>query len=106
MRTKEMESYSFTSDFVIDKGKQILRIVYSYNSIPKQTVKYKSPQHYGTMILDIKNQVQKLTGDYWTDRKTAGNIDLTFWKKERLDNFPDDIVKHSVSDIRNKDKQL
>ncbi len=104
MRTEEMESYSFISDFIVDKEKQILKIIYSYDSIPKQTVKDRSPQHYGTIIFNITNSNSTLTGDYWTGRKSTGSIQLSFWKKEQIDSFPDDMGNHPVGDIRLNEK--
>ena len=104
MRTQEMESYSFISGFVINQDNQILRLVYSYDSIPKQTVKDRSPQHFGTVIFNITNDDDKeLIGEYWTGRKTTGTINLKFWKKEQLDKYPDNLGEHPVSKIRDEE---
>lgn len=103
MRTGEMNSYSFISGFVIDKENQILKLVYSYDSIPKQTVKNRSPQHFGTMYFDIINNRgnKELSGDYWTGNETTGRIELEFWKKEHLEKYPEELGEHPVSKIRN-----
>lgn len=101
MRTAEMNSYSIISDFVLDKDNQIKRLFYSYDSIPLQTVKERSPQHCGTMSFDIIEKPElKLHGEYWTGRKTTGQIEMTYWKKERLDCYPRELGKHPVSEIR------
>lgn len=102
MRTDEMNSYSFVSGFMIDKENQILRLVYSYSSIPKQTVKERSPQHFGTMYFDVINNGAKkeLCGDYWTERKTTGRIELEFWKTELLEKYPEELGNHPVTEIR------
>ncbi len=101
MRTAEMSSFSFIGGFVIDKENQILRIVYTYDSIPKQTVKDRSAQHYGSIIFNISENPQKeMFGEYWTGRKTTGNIELTFWKNEKLNKYPDELGLHPVSEIR------
>lgn len=102
MRTGEMDSYSFTSAFVIDKENQILRLVYSYDSIPNQTVKDRSPQHFGTMCFDILNNdgQTELIGDYWTGRETTGRIELKFWQDIRLEKYPKELGKHPVTEIR------
>lgn len=102
MRTGEMNSYSFISGFVIDKENQILRLVYSYDSIPKQTVKDRSPQHFGTMYFDVINNGDKkeLSGDYWTGRETTGRIDLEFWKNEHLEKYPNELGEHPVTKSR------
>jgi len=89
MRTAEMNSYSIISDFVLDKDNQIKRLFYSYDSNPLQTVKERSPQHCGTMSFDIIEKPElKLHGEYWTGRKTTGHIEMSYWKKERLDYYP------------------
>ena len=86
MRTKDINSESLVCSFDIDKDRQKLKLIYSYDGNPKLTVRDKSPRHFGTAMFDIeviKNK--KLIGSYWTDRKTTGEINLCFFKKERLD---------------------
>lgn len=102
MRTAEMTSISLTSSFVIDKEKQIERLVYTYDSNPIETVRERSPRHCGTMdfriVRDGKNI--KLTGGYWTDRKTIGTIEMSFWNKEQTNSYPKEINTHPVSEVR------
>lgn len=101
MRTAEMNSRSIISDIVLDKDNQLKRLFYSYDSNPTQTVKERSPQHYGTMAFDIIEEPErKLIGEYWTDRKTTGQVEVIFWKKKKLDYYPDEIREHPVSKIR------
>lgn len=101
MRTAEMTSRSMVSDFVLDKDNQIKRLFYSYDSNPVQTVKERSPQHCGTMAFDIiEKPERKITGEYWTGRKTTGQIEMTYWKKERIDYYPEELGKHPVSESR------
>jgi len=102
MRTKEMTSSSITSGYMINKDIQLNRLFYTYASEPIQTVRERSPIHYGTIHFDIiKNPKNKLEGGYWTDRKTTGEIKMTFWKTEKLDCFPKDLGTHPVGEIRN-----
>lgn len=101
MRTAEMTSRSIVSDFVLDKDNQVKRLFYSYDSNPIQTVKERSPQHCGTVVFDIvENSKIVLKGEYWTGRKTTGDIELTFWKKELLDYYPSLMGEHPVSKTR------
>jgi len=101
MRTGEMTSRSIISDFALDKDNQMKRLIYSYDSNPIQTVKERSPQHCGTMVLDIvEGKKKKLIGEYWTGRKTTGNIEMTYWKKEKLEIYPTELGTHPVSEIR------
>lgn len=105
MRTGEMTSYSFSSDFVIDKDNQVLRLIYSYDSIPKQTIRNRSSQHLGTIVLDIflNEEKKELTGNYWTARKTTGRVELEYWKKEQISKYPVELGEHPVSKIRNNE---
>lgn len=101
MRTGEMTSRSIISDFVLDKDNQMKRLIYSYDSNPIQTVKERSPQHCGTMVFDIvEEKKKKLIGEYWTWRKTTGNIEMAYWKKEKLEIYPNELGTHPVSEIR------
>lgn len=102
MRTAEMTSRSLIADFVLDKDNQVKKLSYTYDSNPIATVKERSPQHYGTMIFDIiEKPKRKIEGEYWTGRKTTGHIEMTFWKKEKLEKYPPEIGKHPVSKVRN-----
>ena len=102
MRTAEMTSRSLTSSFVLDKENQHERLVYTYDSNPIQTVKERSPQHCGTMSFNIvREQKQiKLEGEYWTGRKTTGDIEMSFWKKEKINSYPKEMGPHPVSETR------
>ncbi|WP_370398556.1 hypothetical protein [Tenacibaculum dicentrarchi] len=101
MRTSEMSSVSIVSDFHLDKENQIKKLYYSYDSNPLQTVKERSPQHCGTMAFNIvENSKFSLNGEYWTGRKTTGEIKVEFWKKDKLDYFPENLGNHPVSEIR------
>ena len=97
MRTPEMESRSFIGSFRIDSDNQLLQLVYSYTSVPTQIVANRSTQHFGTIIFNIINgEIQELRGEYWTDRKTTGTIEL-FWTNKMLDKYPGDIEEHPMN---------
>lgn len=101
MRTAEMTSRSIVSDFVLDKENQLKRLIYTYDSNPKQTVKERSPQHCGTMVFDIiEKPKRQLIGEYWTGRKTTGHIEMSFWKDIHLDKYPESLGVHPVSVAR------
>ncbi|RZK22432.1 MAG: hypothetical protein EOO43_09615 [Flavobacterium sp.] len=101
MRTGEMTSRSCTADFILDKENQLCRLCYTYDSNPMQTVKDRSPNHCGTMLFDITGKKQKeLEGEYWTGRKSTGNVKLSFWKRKLVDSYPTELGEHPVSAIR------
>lgn len=98
MRTKEMASYSYIADFIIEKDEQIYRLCYSYISTPNQKVRERSPIHNGTILFDIFDEKKKLlSGQYWTERQTNGQVELEFWKKKKLQMYPDELGAHPVS---------
>ena len=97
MKTTEMTSQSYGEDFKIDKDSQIRQIVYSYSSKPKLSLSDRSSVHEGTMLFDILgNPVSKLKGEYWTSRKTTGEIILKYREKKLLEEIPDDFGKHPM----------
>ncbi|CAC9603213.1 hypothetical protein [uncultured Gammaproteobacteria bacterium] len=100
MRTAEMTSHSFSSGFIIKNEEQILKLVYSYDSNPKATIKERSARHFGTISFNIiiNNKKIELDGEYWTARKTTGNVELEFWKKELISKYPNEMSKHPVSE--------
>lgn len=48
-------------------------LVYTYINKPIEAVRDRSQIHYGTSVFDVTN-IQHLTGYYFTDRKTTGDI--------------------------------
>lgn len=98
MRTAEMVSHSFAEDFKIDREKQIKQVVYSYMSKPTVNLSERSVIHEGTIIFDILGSpVNKLSGQYWTARKTTGVIELAFREKILRDQLPPDFDKHPMT---------
>ena len=99
MRTAEMTSYSFAEEFKLDKGRQIKQLVYTYSSKPLLSVADRSTQHDGSITFDIiGNPVEKLKGQYWTARETTGEITLTFREENLLEEIPEDLGKHPLSE--------
>ena len=78
MQTGEMKSRSINAGLYINQDNQEYRLVYTYVSIPKQTIQKQSPIHYGTVIFDLNDNfnVVNVSGNYWTSRNTGGVITL------------------------------
>ena len=54
-----------------------IRIAGVYRNEPRQLLRRRSPIHYGAILLDIEGRpFTCLRGHYWTDRNTAGEIEL------------------------------
>ena len=98
MRTEEMESHSYLEGFCIDKDAQVRRLCYSYTSRPKASLRERSTPHDGSILFNIiGTPVNKLEGEYWTQRQATGTIILTFRTKVLLDEMPSDLPVHPVT---------
>ena len=101
MRTAEMNSYSMSGSFILDKSNQIKKLLYTYDSVPFQTIKDRSSEHRGTVLFEIIEKPDlKLHGEYWTGRETSGQIEMYYWKKELLECYPTELGAHPVSEAR------
>jgi hypothetical protein len=98
IRTEELTSRSFSSDFVIKNEEQVLKLVYSYETNTKKTIQDRNSRHFGTAAIDIitSNGQFELEGEYWTDRKTTGNIAFKFWKKDLISKYPTRVGRHPM----------
>lgn len=98
MRTGEMTSYSYTGEFVFDEESGAKTLVYSYNSKPRPTVIDRSAPHDGTIVFEIKGDPpKKLSGQYWTARKTTGEVELKFKVAKQLVDLPGKFPSHPVT---------
>jgi len=98
MRTHEMVSRSYCTDFVLNDDDQLRQLAYVYTSSPKATVAHRRSVHDGTIVFDIIGKFpKKLTGKYWTARKTTGDVELMFKCKKRLEELPQSLKSHPVS---------
>jgi hypothetical protein len=97
MHTAEMKSYSFSEGLHIDSEKQIKQMAYIYTSKPRITINQRSLPHDGAIVFDIiESPMKKLCGRYWTERKTTGEITVTFNCKKILEELPSDLGPHPV----------
>ena len=78
LRTGESHSHSTRCHLEADHGARIYRIWYSYDNRPKAEVSYRSARNDGIawLELDISEDRNRLFGQYFTDRRTTGDIDL------------------------------
>jgi hypothetical protein len=103
MCTGEMESSSYSEGFLIDPDRQIKNLAYSYTSKPRLSLIERSIPHDGTAVLKIIEQPkQKLVGRYWTERLTKGEIVLQYYSVELLDELPEDLGEHPVTENENR----
>lgn len=77
VRTDQMKSSSIVAGIRIDPEEQVSELTYTYQSVPKSSVRQQSPLHFGTALLEFHDgPSQKLTGEYWTTRHTTGEIEF------------------------------
>jgi hypothetical protein len=103
MRTGEMRSDSYSEGFRIDKDRQLRQIAYSYTARPRLSVAGRSAPHDGSVVFDVVERPRrKLKGRYWTERKTTGEIELTFNTRSLLEELPERLPEHPLqaSDAR------
>jgi hypothetical protein len=103
MRTSEMKSSSYSEGFLIDPDRQIKSLAYSYTSKPRLSLNERSIPHDGTVVFQIiENPKQKLVGRYWTERLTKGEITLEYHSKELLEELPEELGVHPVTEHENR----
>lgn len=97
VRTSEMTSHSYLASFWIDGDEQIRKLGYSYQSSPRVLVQERSTPHVGSMELELLGQpVKKLSGTYWTTRRTVGEATFEFFTKKWLDEMPANLGQHPM----------
>lgn len=86
--TQESESRSYSASLHLDTDSGEKRLVYSYTNKPRPTVRDRSSIHEGTAsLLLVGNPARELKGEYWTSRKTTGEINLKFQSDSLLEQF-------------------
>lgn len=85
--TKESSSYSTAAEINLDQGGNIY-FSYNYTNRPRASVRERSEIHDGAATLQIiKNPSRSLEGEYWTSRKTTGEIKVQFETRSVAEKF-------------------
>ncbi|WP_282005541.1 hypothetical protein [Propioniciclava sinopodophylli] len=77
--TRESASSSISTT-IVDKtdSKQAKSLLFTYANSARQEHRHRSHEHSGTCRLDVTGTTpSSLSGTYWTDRMTAGDMTLT-----------------------------
>jgi hypothetical protein len=91
MFTDESRSRSSLSD--VSTGDELLSLDYMYFNRPDNSIEDRSRRHSGSTALDvIGNPVNRMSGHYWTDRDTRGDLEFV----ERVREFADDYGSAEV----------
>ncbi|MGL5980683.1 MAG: hypothetical protein ACRCZY_07405 [Phocaeicola sp.] len=76
IKTNESSSNSTCGSFDIEEYRGLKQLIYTYQNNPKAAIRERSEIHYGTARLEINEDASVLEGEYWTSRKTTGDIRL------------------------------
>jgi len=78
LKTGESQSHSTRSFLEASRDTHRFRIWYSYNNDPVAQVRRRSSPHEGVAFLELDHDADpnRLTGRYYTARKTTGDLDV------------------------------
>lgn len=86
--TKESTSTSYSAKIYHDDNAGTKYFIYTYTNKPKASVRDRSEFHDGTAKLRIIGGCQnKMEGDYWTTRKSTGDMELKFLNKKLVSSY-------------------
>jgi len=86
--SKESSSFSTSAQIVCEENGLPPRLIFTYSNRPRAAVRERSKTHDGAAILRIvEGSPRVLEGDYWTDRKTTGDLGLLFRSRAMSDHF-------------------
>jgi len=90
MYTQESTSVSNAAQISEDDGSGIFALSYNYTNKPDAELRGRSEIHDGAALLTVVRKPKRiLKGEYWTNRKSTGSIELNFKSKELIESFPD-----------------
>lgn len=80
---------SFSEIAFIDKEKGIERLIYTYDAGKAAKSPETNSQHSGITILTLGENKKTLSGEYFTNQKTSGRIELEFLSRKTASSFRD-----------------
>ncbi|MGH7651544.1 MAG: hypothetical protein ACREMS_06840 [Gemmatimonadaceae bacterium] len=85
--TAESVSTSMAASFELIEDTDEPRLTYVYFNRPRTSVRDRSAMHDGAAALAYSAETKQLTGEYWTSRKTVGELHFVFEARKRLTTF-------------------
>ncbi len=90
MYTKESSSFSQAARFILESDDTI-SLSYTYSNKPQAIVRNRSEIHDGAAYLRIiESENSRLEGEYWTNRKTTGDISIKKTSDDLINCFAED----------------
>jgi predicted pore-forming effector associated with SMODS systems len=88
MYSQESTSFSSAAQLMGEEDGLPLHLSFNYSNRPKSSVREHSQMHYGAAILRVVQRPERvLEGDYWTDRRTRGDLQVLFKSRDLTDRF-------------------
>jgi hypothetical protein len=86
--SKESSSFSTAAQIIGEEDGLPPRLIFTYSNRPRAAARERSQMHDGAAVLRIvEGPPRVLEGDYWTDRKTTGDLGLLFRSRALSDHF-------------------
>lgn len=96
MYTEESNSSSVNGTIVNSDAGKMKTLIYTYGNETNASVKHRSNSHQGTAKLRITNKGKSLKGNYWTERGTIGEMELSHVSTGYADDYiPIEITENS-----------
>ena len=95
LMTAESESWFVADCIRASPSGEGYQVVGVYLNKPQLDRREKSAVHWGALVLDTHGPAQRptsLSGEYWTDRKTRGKVDLGYRVEEIYSRFDEAAV--------------
>jgi len=88
MYSRESTSSSTAAQITGEEGSGQPQLCFIYSNCPLASVRERSQMHQGAAILRIVSKPERvLEGQYWTDRRTTGDIYVLFKSKKLIEKF-------------------
>ncbi len=83
----ESGSVSLSANLFAD-SEGLFTLACTYRNTPRISVRERSPIGYGGMLLSVRGKpIHRIDGEYWTDRKTKGEMEFTARSEKLAEDF-------------------
>jgi hypothetical protein len=88
IHTAESSSHSTAASLQQSEDDGVKKLAYVYTNTPRVGVRHLSVVHDGATVLDVRTSPSmQLVGEYWTNRKSTGELTFTFRDRQLDDAF-------------------
>lgn len=85
--TRESQSQTLAASLLKDPDGQ-MSVAGVYRNVPRQSARNRSEIHIGGLLLNFQGSPSpRMSGHYWTDRATAGELSLALVSRSAADDF-------------------